>query len=79
MRHEIRSPEKRGNLLKITRIVRGDPDSLNNPRVVGFVKEGHCGVLREVTHGLANSRGKNILGQIIQYGWKHLLCVSTGV
>lgn len=54
-------------------------DPCSNPRAVGFGKGRSLGVLREVTHGLANRRGKNILGQIIQYGWKHLLCVSTGV
>ena len=33
-------------------------DPLSNPRAVGFGKEGLLGVLREVTHGLANRRGK---------------------
>lgn len=54
----IRSSEKEGNSLKVTKLVNGVMDPLSNPKAVEFRKGGLLGVLREVTHGLANRRGK---------------------
>lgn len=47
----IRSSEKEGNSLKVTKLVNGVMDPLSNPKAVEFRKGGLLGVLREVTHG----------------------------